>query len=104
MQATNVTVLLYDDQKVEWAEVFESGESCSERVEHAHTKLTSPSVIRQQVMITESSRPRWWYVVVATCGSRSQLILDYTLQFNNRGGRLKTEFRSLLMPIHSQCY
>lgn len=90
--ATNVTVLLYDDQKVEWAEVFESGESCSERVEHAHTKLTSPSVIRQQVMITESSRPRWWYVVVATCGSRSQLILDYKLQFNNRGGLLATEF------------
>jgi len=91
--ASNFTVLLYDDQRVEWSKVFRSSEPCAERLTHAHTVLPATSSdIHRKVTISEFSRPRWWYVVVATCGSRSLLDVKYQMQFTNSGGLLEGEF------------
>lgn len=92
---------LYDDQRISWEEVYHSDLTCHQRLKHARTTVTpnAPMALHRSITVDEKVRPRWWYVVAATCGPNSDdgrdrplLEIDYSLHFTNVGGLWQAEF------------
>ncbi|KAK0088178.1 hypothetical protein PV325_012845 [Microctonus aethiopoides] len=105
-QNSNVNLLLYYDAPNQWTSVYPSNKSCEEKqsilsIDHGQIVPLSASSniapISGCSMINEpwakvrctsyrefrSSRPRWWFIVLADCSSKSGLNVSYDMSLTN---------------------
>jgi len=86
---SNLKIGFYDDDGTAWSDAYSGDESCVERgkqtVDGEYMQISpfnSNGVSSTDVRVTETVRPRFWYVVLANCDGGFQNI-HYRISFTN---------------------
>ncbi|KAF2074745.1 hypothetical protein CYY_003933 [Polysphondylium violaceum] len=94
----NTSIVIYDDAKTSWQEVYKSKLTCEERISsnitsftiangnnHPDYNSTSTSPVK------DVQRPHFWYVVAVNCQGSVELD-EYSISLTNPGGIWKRQF------------
>ncbi|KAH0554298.1 hypothetical protein KQX54_009327 [Cotesia glomerata] len=103
-ETSNVNLLLYYDAPNQWPSVYPSDKTCEQKksilsLDHGQIVPLSASLARisgceqlddpwAKLRCTSyrefrSSRPRWWFIVLADCSSKSGLNVSYDMSLTN---------------------
>lgn len=105
-EETNVNLLLYYDAPSQWPSVYPSNKTCSEKqsiLSAAHGQIVPLSASSDVALISgcttttepwskihckshrefRSSRPRWWFIALADCSSKTGLNISYDMSLTN---------------------
>lgn len=82
--------MLYADAEEAWPSVVNSQKSCSWKLSAANWLKPLHLIAPDTVLKVQSSRPRWWYFVVANCGDKIDMRYDIT--FTNTGDKWTRHF------------
>lgn len=95
------TLVMYDDQANSWDKIYDTGLSCSEKLDAYYREklmfeLTPHETWQKTIRIRQHIRPRWWWLYVANCDKESSTsAMDFEVHFQqNTSAWLEVEVGS----------